>query len=153
MKKAGGLVQKRKVEPFLGFTDCNIVKIDCDVMVFRVVKRIAYIVMRKCGLNGFIILKSSKNHYHVVFDHYVSWEDNVSAMGWFSVLSHNPKVKDYVIMQGIKGSSTLRVVGREGKLMPGVVFRCGEQNDAIKGFLKWRRRIKRIDKNSRRNKK
>lgn len=142
-------MQKLKVEPILGFTDCYTVKIDCDGMAFKDVKKIALIVMRKCGLNGFIILKSSKNHYHVVFDHYVSWEDNLSAVGWFSVLSHNPKMKDYLVMQCIKKSSTLRVVERENKPMPRIVFRYGEQNDAIEEFLKERQRIKRIDNSTR----
>jgi hypothetical protein len=59
-------VQELKVKPTLGFTCAEIVMVDCDDMPFRVVKKWARIVMEKCRLGGFIILKSSKNSYHVV---------------------------------------------------------------------------------------
>ena len=113
-------------------------------MPFRVVKKIAFIVMEMCRLGGFIILRSSKNHYHVVFDRCVSWDDNLSAVGWFSVLSHNPKVKDYLVMQCIKKASTLRVVPMKGKPSPRLVCRLGCQDHAVKDFLRYRQLIKRI---------
>ena len=131
-------------EPLLGLTDPEIVMIDCDNMPFRVVKKFALIVMDKYRLGGFIILRSSKNHYHVVFDRCVSWDDNMSAVGWFSVLSHNPKVKDYLVMQCIKKASTLRVVPTNEKPAPRLVDRFGCQDHAVKDFLRYRQLIKRI---------
>jgi len=104
----------------------------------------ALIVMKKCRLGGSIILRSSKNCYHVVFDRYVSWEDNLSAVGWFSVLSHNPKVKDYLVMQRIKKASTLRVVPMKEKPSPRLVYRFGCQDHAVRDSLRFRQLIKRI---------
>lgn len=147
-KRESGLEdQKLKAEPckpILGYTDPETVMIDCDNRSFRVVKKLALIVMEKYRLGGFIILKSSKNCYHVVFDRYVSWEDNLSAVGWFSVLSHNPKVKDYLVMQCIKRASTLRVVPMKEKPSPRLVYRFGCQDHAVKDFLRHRQLIKRI---------
>ena len=104
----------------------------------------ALIVMEKCRLSGFIILRSIKNCHHVVFDRYVSWEDSLSAVGWFSVLSHNPKVKDYLAIQRIKKASTLKVVPMKEKPSPRLVYRLGRQDHAIRDFLKYRQLIKRI---------
>jgi len=136
--------QKLKAEPLLGLTDPETVMIDCDNMPIRVVKKLALTVMEKCRLGGFIILRSSKNCYHVVFARYVSWEDNLSAVGWFSVLSHNPKMKDYLVMQCIKKASTLRVVPTKEKPAPRLVYRFGCQDQAIKDFLRHRQLIKLI---------
>jgi hypothetical protein len=133
-----------KVRPLLGSTSSEAVSIDCDNMRFRVVKRWAFIVLEKCRLGGFIILKSSEKHYHVVFDSRVSWEDNLSALGWFSVLSHNPRMKDFLVMQCIKKGSTLRVVGVGDKPAPRVVYRYGEQTHEVEKFLKHRKIIKRM---------
>ena len=144
VNRESGLTQTLKAKPILGSTSSEAVTIDCDDMPFRVVKKWALIVMEKCRLGGFIILKSSRNHYHVVFDRTVCWEDNLSAVGWFSVLSHNPKLKDYHIMQSIKKSSTLRVVPKENKPCPKVVYRYGEQDHEIKDFLRHRDLVKRI---------
>ncbi len=131
-------------EPLLGLTNPETVMIDCVNMSFRVVKKLALIAMEMCRLGGFIILKSSKNHYHVVFDRYVSWDDNMSAVGWFSVLSHNPKVKDCLVMQCIKKALTLRVVPMKGKPAPRLVGRFGCQGHAVKDFLTHRQLIRRI---------
>ena len=68
----------------------------------------------------------------------------MSAIGWFSVLSHNPKVKDYLVMQCIKRASTLRVSAKGKKPSPRVVYRFGEQGHAVKEFWKTRRSIKRM---------
>ena len=67
----------------------------------------------------------------------------LSALGWFSVLSHNPKMKDYHVMQSVKMSSTLRVVPTKDKPSPRVIYRYGEQDHEIKNFLKHRQLIKR----------
>jgi hypothetical protein len=40
-------------------------------------------------LEGFIILKSSENNYHVVFNRRVSWPENMKIVAWVSLLSHN----------------------------------------------------------------
>ena len=136
--------QTSKAEPILGFTDRNTVKLDLDNMSFKSAKDWAILVLEKHKLKGFVILKSSKKCYHVVFDRYVSWDENLSIVGWVAILSKNIKVKDYALMQSIKMSSTLRVAPKGNKPSPRIVYRYGRQNHAIKDFLEYRQLIKRI---------
>ena len=95
-------------------------------------------------LRGFIILKSSKKHYHMVFDPRVSWSKNMGIVGWVAMCSRNSKLKDWLPMQCIKESSTLRVAPKGDKPSPRVVYRFGCQGHAVRDFLRYRQLIKRI---------
>jgi hypothetical protein len=142
---ANGLIdQILKADPILGFTNRITVKLDLDEMSFKLVMYWAMFVLEKFRLEGFIILKSSKNCYHVVFDRYVTWDENLSIVGWVAIISKSIKLKDYLAMQCIKMSSTLRIAPKGGKPSPRPVFRYGSQDHAIKDFLKYRQLIKRV---------
>lgn len=136
--------QMSKADPILGFTDRVTVKLDLDNMSFKSAKDWAMLVLEKYKLKGFIILKSSKKCYHVVFDRYVSWDENLSVVGWVAIISKSLKLKDYLGMQCIKMSSTLRVAPKGEKPSPRIICRHGNQNHAIKDFLAYRRLIKKI---------
>jgi len=103
---------------------------------FKFVKYWALRIMKFFRLRGFIILKSSKNHYHVVFDRSVTWAKNTHIMAWACVESKNAGLKKWFLMQCIKESSTLRVSPKEEKPSPRIVYRYGKQDNEIKGF--WR---------------
>jgi hypothetical protein len=130
--------------PILGFTDKATVKIDFDNKSFKTTKYWAFRTLKRFKLRGFIILKSSEEHYHMVFDRRVSWLKNMGIVGWVAVCSRNSKLKDWLAMQCIKGSSTLRVAPKGDKPSPRVVFRYGSQDHQIKNFLKYRKLIKRM---------
>jgi len=100
--------------------------------------------MRWFKLKGFIILKSSKNSYHVVFDKKVSWRKNVHIMAWVCLLSKHKKLTGWFIMQCIKEGSTLRVSAKKEKPEPRIVYRYGSQNGQIAEFLAYRSLIKGI---------
>lgn len=143
-REFGLIDQTSKADPILGFTDRITVKLDLDNMSFKSAKDWAMLVLEKYKLKGFVILKSSKKCYHLVFDRYVSWDENLSIVGWVAILSKNIKVKDYALMQCIKMSSTLRVIPKDEKPSPRPVYRYKSQDHAIKDFLQYRRLIKRI---------
>ncbi|MEM3700697.1 MAG: hypothetical protein QXL57_07530 [Candidatus Bathyarchaeia archaeon] len=131
--------------PFImGITDKNTVKLDFDKTKFRTVKYWAMRTMRWFKLKGFIILKSSKNSYHVVFDKKVSWEKNVKIMAWVSLLSQNKNLQKWFTMQAIKEGSTLRVSAKKDKPEPRIVFRYGSQENQIAEFLAYRKIVKGI---------
>jgi hypothetical protein len=109
----------------LGYTDKATVKLDFDDASFKEVKSWALRTMKWFRLRGFIILKSSKNHYHVLFDRSVTWKRNVHIVAWVSLESKNEGLKKWFLMQCIKESSTLRVSPKGAKLSPRVVFRKG----------------------------
>jgi hypothetical protein len=139
-----GLTEQLNPElPILGYTDTSTVKLDFDDVSFKFVKYWALRTMKWFRLRGFIILKSSKNHYHVVFDRSVTWKKNVHIMSWVCLESKNKGLIKWFLMQCIKESSTLRVSRKKGKLSPRIGFRNGKQDKEIGDFLVWRECIKR----------
>lgn len=133
-----------RANPILGFTDKATVKIDFDDRSFKTTKYWAFRTLKRFRLRGFIILKSSEKHYHMVFDRRVSWSKNMGIVGWVAVCSRNSKLKDWLAMQCIKESSTLRVSAKKEKPSPRIVFRYGKQDKEIKNFLKYRKFVKKI---------
>jgi hypothetical protein len=135
-----------QAKPILGFSDTETVMIDFDNTLFKQVKRWALRTTRFHRLEGFLILRSSKNSYHVVFNRRVSWSENMRIVAWVSLLSGNEKLKKYFLMQCIKQSSTLRLSPKGEKGSPRVVYRFGKQDAQIHDYLCFRGRIKRIQK-------
>ena len=133
-----------KADPILGFTDRMTVKLDLDNMNFKSARYWAVLVMEKFRQKGYIMLKSSKECYHVVFDRYVSWDENLSIVGWVAILSRSVHLLRYLAMQCIKMSSALRVAPKGDKPSPRIVFRYGSQDHAVKDFLRYRKLIKQI---------
>lgn len=140
-------MRKLKAKPNLGYTDTETVKLDFDDAPFRIVKYWALRAMKWFKLKGFIILKSSKSHYHVVFDRSVNWEMNMHIVAWVALESRNLKLQRYLTMQCIKESSTLRVSPKKQKPTPRIVFRYAtrdKQNGEISKFLRVRRLVRRF---------
>lgn len=140
-----GLKKKsNQSKPILGYTDTATVKLDLDNVPFKTAKHWAKRIMEKFNLEGFIILKSSEKHYHVVFGRTVSWAENMSIVAWTCLESKNEPLLKWFLLQCIKGSSTLRVGPKGKKPPPRIVFRYGKQDVQITNFQRYRRRIKRI---------
>jgi len=131
-------------KPVLGFTDTETVKLDFDELEFRNVKYWAERAMNWFKLGGYIILKSSKNCYHVLFNKTVSWAENLKVVAWVALLSQNRGLIKWLLMQCIKGASTLRVTSKGDKPSPRIVDKFGYQDHAIKDFLRHRQLIKQI---------
>ncbi len=145
VRMVNGLTDRiSRVDPILGVSDRETVMLDFDEMNFKSVRYWSEFALEKFRLKGFIILKSSENHYHVVFDRYVSREENLSIIAWVAILSKSVPLLRYLAMQCIKMSSTLRVAPKGDKPSPRIVFRYGSQEHAIKDFLQYRQLIKRI---------
>ena len=128
----------------LGLTDTETVKLDCDESSFQSVKCLAEKTLKKFNLEGFIILRSSKNNYHVVFNREVDWSENVSIMSWVVLTNKKPKLLKWFLLQCIRKASTLRVGSKRDKPSPRIVFRKGDSVSQIRDFLKFRRGIKRF---------
>jgi len=131
-------------KPILGYTDTETVKLDFDNTTFRTVKYWALKTMKQFKLEGFIILKSSKNSYHVVFNRTVSWSENMSIVAWVTLLTGFEKLSKWLIMQCIKQSSTLRISSKIEKPSPRIVYRQGKEKGQICNFIYYRKLIKNI---------
>ncbi len=119
-------------KPILSYTDTETVKLDFDNSNYETVKNCSTKIMKMFKLERFIILKSSDNHCHTLFDGTVTWLENLKIMAWTVLLTHNLSQLKYLQMQCIKESSTLRVSSKKGKPMPRVVFHYGKQNNEIR---------------------
>jgi hypothetical protein len=142
VSKESGSGVKWNHNSILGFTDDETVMLDFDESPFKTVKYWAQITMKHFLLGGFLILKSSENHYHVIFNNKVNWAENMSIVAWVSLQSNNQNMLRYLRMQCIKKSSTLRVGPKGEKSSPRIVYRVGNQDVQIKEFLELRREIK-----------
>jgi hypothetical protein len=139
-----GLRRKSSPKFILGYTDTETVKLDLDNMSFQRVKYWALKTAKQFRLRGCIILKSSKNCHHVVFDKPVSWVKNVAIVAWVCLVTKHRRLTEWLIMQCIKEASTLRLSRKGEKPSPRVVFRFGRQDGQIRVFLNSRKFIGRI---------
>jgi len=102
-KEGTGLTEKLNPEPpILGYTDKSTVKLDFDDASFKLVKYWALGTVKWFKLRGSIILKSSENHYHVVFDRSVTWRKNTHIMAWACVESKNKGLTKWFLIQCLK---------------------------------------------------
>ena len=130
----------------LGLTDDETAVLDLDEFKFKTAKYWAIRTMKWFKLGGYLILRSSQNNYHVVFDRKVSWAENMKIVAWVCLLSHKPKLVKWFLMQCIKGASTLRVGNKQEKSSPRIVCRYGSQEMQIKDFLAHRKVIRSINR-------
>ena len=142
MSRENGSGVKWNHNSILGFTDDETVMLDFDDTPFKKVKYWAQIAMNHFGLGGFLILKSSENHYHVVFNRRVNWAENMSIVAWVSLQSNNQNMLRYLRMQCIKKASTLRVGPKGEKPSPRIVYREGNEDTQIKEYLETRNFLK-----------
>jgi hypothetical protein len=147
MKGNGLTAISNLAKPILGYTDQETVKLDFDDLAFHDVKGWAMKTLHKFRLRGFLLLKSSPQSYHVVFDRAVSWLENLRIMAWIAIVSRHEQLQKYTLMQCIKQSSTLRVSAKSGKPAPRIVYRYGEQDAQIRHFTQYRLMITRMLKN------
>jgi hypothetical protein len=119
---------------FGDWDNCTIrIDFDNDCLV-----NVKYWAKRACywhKLDGFIILQSSKRHYHVVFNKTVTWATNVKVICWIALESGNLNLQKYALMQGIKKTSTLRIGNKGNKKPPKIISRYGNQDKQISNFL------------------
>jgi len=120
----------------LGFTDDETVMLDFDDTPFKTVKYWAQVAMKHFLLGGFLILKSSENHYHVIFNDMVDWAENMSIVAWVSLQSNNQNMLRYLRMQCIKKSSTIRIGPKGEKRAPRIVYRERKVDKQIKSSIK-----------------
>lgn len=111
--------------------------------------------MKRFKLDGFIILKSSPKHYHVVFDRPKRWSEVLRIISWMGIMANNRNVWKWVCMQAIKKACTLRVSEKPTKNgvkpKPRIVYRFGGQNRQVKAYLQFKRQILRLLKHLNRN--
>jgi hypothetical protein len=103
-----------------------------------------HFVCGELSRRGFIVLKSSNNRYHVVFDRKVTWSMNVKIMGWACLFTKHKSLTGWFILQCIKQGSTLRVSPKKEKPAPRIVYRQGRRDEQVRDFLNYRKLLRSI---------
>lgn len=125
----------------LAYTDTETVMLDFDHIPLEKVKYWARRVMKFFKLEGFLILESSENCFHVVFNRSVSWSENMSIVASVTLLSHNRGLRRWQLMQCRKQSASLRISPKGIKSSPKIVHCEGRQDGQIQGYLEYRNLI------------
>jgi len=128
----------------LGISSDERVVLDFDDTDFKTVDYWANRALNWHNLGGYLILKSSAGHYHVVFNRSVDWSENMRVVAGVAYLSCNEGLQRWHRMQCIKMKSTLRIGPKNEKKSPRIVKRVGEQDEQIKEFIEIRNEIKNI---------
>lgn len=124
----------------IGYTDQETLKLDFDGMKISRAKDISDWILERFEMGGYIILRSSKNKYHVVFDKEIDWGENCRIMGFVTwILKNHRSFEMWVTMQLIKKSSTLRISKKGDKPKPRIVYQKGTQVDQIPIFRRFRK--------------
>lgn len=120
----------------LGITDRFTVMLDLDNIKFKDAKRLCILACVWYKLEGFVLLRSSRNHYHVIFNKPMkSWRKTVNIISRIAVKTKNPEVYKWVLMQIIKKASTLRISHKGNKPIPKIVYSYGKLDKQVKAFL------------------
>jgi hypothetical protein len=149
----GGLILKRKKakQNFVdGFTTSKGLMLDLDNATLGETKKIALKYYNRFKLEGYIILRSSQNNYHVVFNKYLSWRKTLEYLfkivWYFHYHKHGikPSLTSWAILQACKTSETLRISTKKHKRKPVVVALYGKTDKLIKDFLEYRSEVERV---------
>jgi hypothetical protein len=122
----------------LGYTDRETVKLDMDSMKLSEVMKWAKLACSVYDLTGFMILESSKDSYHVLFDDTVAWSRNVSIMAGLALITKHTPYVTWALLQCRKGCSTLRISPKGEKPTPKIVYKWGNQSDEIPNYFKYK---------------
>ena len=142
-----GLKDRSCLKFILGYTDTETVMLDFDHMPLEKVKYWARRIMKFFKLEGFLILESSENCFHVVFNRRVSWSENMSIVASVTLLSHNRGLRRWQLMQCRKQSASLRVSPKGVKASPKMVHHEGRQDGQIQWYIEYRNLIMDIMEN------
>ena len=113
----------------VGFITRRGVCLDLDDVSKTKAEKIADYRLAKHKLEGYLLIESSKNHYHVVFNRYTAWRKSLQII--FSTW----KCIEWGVWQAIKGELTLRISPKKGRNLPKIVKRVGKTDKLIRDYL------------------
>ena len=114
----------------IGFTTTKGVCLDLDNITENKAEKIAEYHLKKHRLEGYLLLKSSKNHYHLVFNRYISWRKTLQIIFNLRICV------EWGIWQARKGEITLRISTKKGKNKPVAISIKGKSDKLINDYLK-----------------
>jgi hypothetical protein len=113
----------------IGFNTDRGVILDLDNMKFKKALWIANTLMERYKLEGFLLIRSSRKNYHVVFNRYLSWKTITK------ILFSQYECIRYAVFQMKEGMLTLRVSTKNGKDRPKILLTVGKTDKLIAEYL------------------
>lgn len=127
----------------VGYTSNHTAMLDLDGLNIDDVKVVAYRMMHRFKLNGYLILKSSVDGWHVIFDKRLSWKNVLRVI--FAVPPCRRRWHghfSWAELQAIKGFATLRIGNKSHKRPPRIIESYGSQDGQIAEYLLCRKKLK-----------
>lgn len=149
-EKRRKVLKKEKPKFVYGFTTSHGLLLDLDNTTLDETRKIAKKYMERFKLEGYVILRSSQNNYHVVFNRYLSWKKVLSCLFkivWFYHFHKHgskPSLTFWAILQACKETETLRISMKERKAVPKVIQTKGKIDKLIKDYLDFMREMNKI---------
>ena len=113
----------------IGFNTDRGLMLDLDNMKYKKAKWTAESLLKDYKLEGFLLIRSSKKNYHVVFNRYLSWRTLTKIL--FSL----HECLRWAVFQMKEGQLTLRISKKNGKDKPKIVHQLGKIDKLIKDYL------------------
>ena len=124
----------------IGFTTQNGVLLDLDntseTSVIRLCEK--FLEQRKwryipeeIDLEGYLIVKSSENHYHAIFNRYLPYREAL-------IIASSVRIGNlacWLLERAEHGEFTLRISTKNGKNKPEIIRKKGKTNKLIKEYL------------------
>jgi len=127
----------------VGYTSDHTAMLDLDDLNRNEVVVLARGLLERFRLRGYLILKSSNDGWHVVFDRRLSWKNVLRVI--FAAPACRRRWKRHLSwaeLQAIKGFATLRIGNKSHKRSPRIVESYGSQDGQIAEYLQCRRQVK-----------
>jgi len=113
----------------IGFNTNRGLILDLDNMKFKKALWIAETLLKRYRLEGFLLIRSSRKNYHVVFNRYLSWRKITK------ILFSQYECLRWGVFQLKEGMLTLRISKKNDKDKPKILLKCGKTDKLIKDYL------------------
>jgi hypothetical protein len=139
--------RKEKPKFVYGFTTTHGLLLDLDNTTLAETRKIAKKYMERFKLQGYMILRSSENNYHVVFNRYLSWKKVLNYLfkivWYYHYHQHGikPSLTYWAILQACKESETLRISRKENKAKPRIIETKGKNDKLIRDYKNFMREM------------
>ena len=131
----------------LGFTTSKGVLLDLDNVKLKSVKRLCAIMLKhkryryiksRINLEGYLIVESSKDHYHVVFNNYFSFRNALIIASTVRIGNITP----WLVERMKHGEFTIRISTKNNENKPKIILKVGKTDKLIKDYLETYRLFK-----------
>ena len=126
----------------VGYTSDHTAMLDLDGIARAQARELADRLLERFKLRGYLILKSSLDGWHVVFDKRLSWKNVLCVI--FAAPPCRRRWRghfSWAELQAIKGFATLRIGNKIHKRSPRIVDAHGSQDGQIAEYLQCRKQM------------